>query len=129
MLKDYITNQRLAGGIVNNYIIIVSAKEIMKHMDPSCLYEHGGNIVLVYIISQKSCICVKRKGAEAAQQVPPDFDAGKATFLERVGEAATVERLFVLPQVIVNFDQTGAKFIPVSEWTLTLTHKDQIRCQ
>ena len=94
----------------------------MTHMDPSCLYEHGcSGSVLVYIISQKSCICVKRKGAEAAQQVPPDFDAGKATFLECVSEAATVERLFVPPQVIVHFDQNGAKFIPVSEWTLTLT--------
>ena len=37
-------------------------------------------------------VYVKRKGAEVARKVPPDFDAFKAAFLEHVREAATVER-------------------------------------
>ena len=78
-MKYYITNLRLAGDVL-----------------------HCSRSVLVYIISQKSCVCVKRKGAQAARKVPPDFDAVKAAFLERVSEAATVEHLLVPPQLIVN---------------------------
>ena len=43
-----------------------------------------------------------QEGAQAARKVPPDFDAVKAAFLERVSEAATVEHLLVPPQLIVN---------------------------
>ena len=43
----------------------------------------------------------------------------KSAFLERIREVATTDTgSFVPPQLILNFDQTNAKFVPVSEWTL-----------
>ena len=51
----------------------------------------------------------------------------KSAFLECIHEVATTATgSFVPPQLILNFDQTNAKFVPVSEWTLENSGTKQV---
>ena len=60
---------------------------------------------------------VKHKATKAARKTPPDFADIKLTCLQRVAEI--VHESKVPPeQLVINWDQTGAKFVPASQWTL-----------
>ena len=54
---------------------------------------------------------VKRKGTRTARKLPDDFEIVKAAFLGRVADLVKTHK--ISPSMIVNFDQTGAKIIPV----------------
>ena len=130
MVKDYIHALRLAGGIVNRSIVVAAATGIIEHLDPSRLSKHGGDITIEHAWA-KSFLSrlgfVRRKGTKAARKLPSDYEDIKASFLERVREAATTSTgSFIPPQLILNFDQTNAKFVPVSEWTLEKSGTKQV---
>ena len=59
---------------------------------------------------------VKRKATKAARKTPPNFADIKLTFLQRVAEI--VHESKVSPELVINWDQTGTKFVPASQWTL-----------
>ena len=67
---------------------------------------------------------VKRKGTKAARKLPSDFENVKADFLERI-ENNVIEHKIPADK-IVNRDQTGLKFIPVSEWTMAKKGSKQV---
>ena len=129
-VKKYVTSLRLAGGIVNRSIVIAAAKGIVEGSDPSRLTEHGGDISLDVSWAQsflQRLGYVRRKGTKAARKVPSDFEAIKAAYyLDRIRVAATIDDQFVPPQLIINLDQTNAKFIPVSEWILDKEGSKQV---
>ncbi len=51
----------------------------------------------------------------------------KQEFTHRVSEACKGDDdLLVPPQLIINFDQTNAKYVPVSEWTLAKEGSKQV---
>ena len=52
---------------------------------------------------------VKRKATKAARKMRPDFADIKLTFLQRVAEI--VHESKVPPELVINWDQTGAKFV------------------
>ena len=58
---------------------------------------------------------VKRKATKTAKKVPPDFADIKQAFLQRVTENALENK--VPPELVINWDQTGTKFVPTSQWT------------
>ena len=59
---------------------------------------------------------VKRKATKAARKTPPNFADIKLTCLQRVADI--VHESKVPPELVINWDQTGAKFVPASQWTL-----------
>ena len=59
---------------------------------------------------------VKRKGTKAARKVPDDFDNVKAAFLQNVTAQITTHK--IPDDLVINFDQTGCKIVPQSDWTL-----------
>ncbi|XP_041356072.1 unconventional myosin-Vb-like [Gigantopelta aegis] len=59
---------------------------------------------------------VKRKGTKAARKLPADFDRQKEKFIAMVGK--TVQTNNISAELVINFDQTGVKLVPVSNWTL-----------
>ena len=48
--------------------------------------------------------------------MPPNFEDLKSAFLERIRNEVTENA--IPPKLIINWDQTGSKLVPVSEWTL-----------
>ena len=53
---------------------------------------------------------------KAACKVPTDFSEIKLAFLKRVIDCVREHK--IPPELILNWDQTGAKFVPTSKWTL-----------
>ena len=107
---------------------MAAANGIIKHYDQSLLKDHGGllNISKSWAASLISRMHkVKRKGTRAARKVPTDFEDVKSAFLTRVKN--TIEEAGnPPPQLIMNFDQTGCKFVPCSEWTLAVQGSKQV---
>jgi hypothetical protein len=58
---------------------------------------------------------VKRKGTKAAKKLPVDFPETKDNFLKRVSDK--VREYSIPKELCANMDETGAKYIPVSDWT------------
>ena len=67
---------------------------------------------------------VKRKGTKAARKVPTDFDKLKTDFLQNIQKLVVDDH--IPPEMIVNFDQTGIKIVPVSNWTLAEQGSKQV---
>lgn len=59
---------------------------------------------------------VKRKATKAARKVPLDFEQKREEFISSVGE--TIAAKSIPSDLVINFDQTGVKIVPVSNWTL-----------
>ena len=56
---------------------------------------------------------VKRRASTKAKVSLPDFDRLKAQFLK-----AVIEMEEIPPELVINWDQTGIHYVPVSSWTM-----------
>ena len=127
LTKKYIHTLRVNGAPVSSSIIIVAAQGIITHYDQSLLKMFGGSIELKksWAFSfLKRCGYVKRKATRTARKVPGDFEEVKKAFLQRVSES--IQDYNIAPSMVVNFDQTGCKMIPVSDWTLEVEGTKQV---
>ena len=59
---------------------------------------------------------VKHKGSTAAKIPTSEFDSLKQCYLERIKEAVLCNG--ILPQMVVNMDQTAINLVPSSSWTM-----------
>ena len=127
VVQNYIRKLRLAGGIVNRSIVIAAATGIVEHNNPALLTNHGGTIELTKKWADSILLrmnLVKRKATKAARKVPPDFPEIKLAFLNRI--ACCVKEYNIPPSLILNWDQTGTKFVPTSDWTLAAEGSRQV---
>ncbi len=130
IVKEYVHHLRLAGGIINRSIVIAAARGIRSHLAHARLKEHGGDIEIERSWAQSflgRLGYVRRKGTKAARKIPANFEEIKTEFTHRVSEACKGDDdLLVPPQLIINFDQTNANYVPVSEWTLAKEGSKQV---
>lgn len=126
-VANHIRSIREAGGIVNQAITIATARGLVKHKTPTLLTELGGpiDITKTWAVSfLKRLGYVKRKGTKAARKLPDDYEHQKSEFLRIIKE--TITKHNIPPQLIFNFDQTGLKIVPVSNWTLATEGSTQV---
>ena len=118
-LKAYLVALREKGGVVNTAITIASASGIVTKKDSNLLDINGGPICLSKPWA-KSFLerigFVKRKGTTKAQVAAADFEVLKQEFLFTV--KSIVEMDEIPTQLVINWDQTGIHYVPVSEWTM-----------
>jgi hypothetical protein len=67
---------------------------------------------------------LKRKATKAARNRPEDFEDVKTTFLQRI--TTTVKDNMIPESLIFNFDQTGCKLVPYSDWTMASRGDKQV---
>ena len=118
-VQEYIRKLRLAGCIVNRAIVIAAATGVVQHNNPAILSAHGGPLELGKKWADSILLrmgFVKRKATKAARKIAPDFTDIKLAFLQRVAEIVRENK--VPSELVINWDQTGAKFVPTSQWTL-----------
>ena len=60
---------------------------------------------------------VKRKGTTAVKVFPSNFEKLKKQFLSDVCSTVVMEE--IPEELIINWDQIGLKYVPVSNWTFT----------
>ena len=126
-VADHIRSIREAGGIVNQAIVIATSRGLVKRKNPTLLSDAGGplHIDKTWAVSfLKRLGYVKHKGTKAARKLPDDFDHQKSEFLRIIKE--TVTKYSIPLQLIFNFDQTGLKIVPVSNWTMPSEGSKQV---
>ncbi|VDI50083.1 Hypothetical predicted protein [Mytilus galloprovincialis] len=107
----HIRSIREAGGIVNQAIVIATARGLVKHKNPTLLSEADSGT-----------------SSERVPKQPENYQltlsTKKSEFHRIINE--TVTKYQVPPQLIFNFDQTGLKIVPVSNWTLEMEGSKQV---
>ena len=86
-VAEYVKALHIAGGIVNQLILVAAAKGIVMHECPAQLKQHGGSIEIGIKWAEsffKRHRYVKHKSTKAAKKLPPDFADLKLAFLERI---------------------------------------------
>ena len=120
MVQKYLKKVREGGGVVTARVAIAAARAIILTQDRSQLIELGGHIELTQAWAY-SLLCrmkfVKRKATTAKSKFSnANFAEVKKEFLNDL--AAVVELEEIPPQLVLNWDQTGIKLVPVSSHTM-----------
>lgn len=127
LIKKFVQNLSLCGSPVNSSIVIAAAKGIVLHKARSLLKENGGSLELktswaFSFLSRHGY--VKRKGTCTSRKVPDDFGPIKSQYLENIKK--NIEDHNIPLSMVINFDQTSTKMVPVSYWTLEVHGSKQI---
>ena len=118
-VQTIIRAMRDSGAVVNTSIAIATAMGVLRKRDKSLLKEEGGPLELSKNWA-KSVLhrmgFVKRRGNTKAKVAVEQFEALKTQYLFDI--KATVEMMEIPPELVINWDQTDIKIVPVSSWTM-----------
>ena len=117
-VKSFIKVASEKGTIVNTHTVIATARGVVISHDANLLFENGGYIEITKSWAQRlleRMNLVKRKGTTAVKVLPSNFEKLKKQFLSDVCSTVVMED--IPEELIVNWDQTGLKYVPVSNWT------------
>ena len=118
-VQNYIKQLRLAGGIVNNSTVTAAAHGTVLNKNKTLLSEFGSSVDMTknWALSvMRRMGLVYRMDINGARKLPADFDK-KAPYHQRIREVVREHK--IPDDLIINWDQTGCKFVPASEWTMT----------
>ena len=119
LVKEFISNLRAAGGVVNTTVVMGAAEGIVSYRDISKLSSHGGHINIVKSRAQsllRHMGFVKRKCSTSGKISMARFEECKEIFLADV--AAEVIINDIPESLIINWDQTGLSIVPSGDWTM-----------
>ena len=127
-VQCYLKKVRESGGVVNSRIVRSAAKGLVSYFNPSILVENGGHVDL----SQNWALSllermnyVKKKGTTAkSKESDANFKKRKEEFLREVFISVELENIPV--ELILNWDQTGIKIVPSSNWTMELSSSKRV---
>ena len=119
-IKCYIHALRDAGRVVNTSIVLAAATGILQRKDPSSLQCNGGSVVLKkswakYLLKKMSF--VKRKATTKSKVSCENFEKLREQYLFDIKVVVEMEE--IPDSLIINWDQTGVNYVPVSEWTMS----------
>ena len=118
-LRAYLIDLGKAGGVVNAEIAMASAKGLVKKTESRLLAENGGYIIFTkewahYLLGWMGL--VKRKANSKVKISMNDFDELKEHFLCSISALVLMEEIPVA--LILNWDHTTLKYVPVSCWIM-----------
>ncbi len=126
-VQEHIKAIRESGGVINRTIVLATGHGIVSSHNRSFLEEYGGHIKLDRGWStslMERMGYVYRKGTHATSSIPANFDELQQDFYKRIRK--TVKKYKIPDQLIINFDQTAVKIVPVSDWTLEEKGSEQV---
>ena len=108
--------------VLNTSVLIAAAKGLVLHHDSNWLKENGGHLELSTYWAKgrlRKLGFSKRRVTTKASLTHVDFEERKAQF---VFDAQAIIELEEIPDdLVVNWDQTGILYVPVSDWTMEKT--------
>ena len=115
-LMAYVRAIREAGGNVNTAIVVAAATGMLQQRDPGLLACNRGYITLSkdwakYFLKK---MFVKRKATTKSKVAVQNFEELKQQYLLDI--KAVVELEETTDELVINWDQTGINYIPVSQW-------------
>ena len=118
-VQEYLRYLREQGSAVNSAIAIATAEGVVRSVDANLLACNGGGINLTKpwargLLGRMGM--VKRRASSKAKVSVEDFEVKKKEFLLEVKNVVSFDE--IPPPLIINWDQTGIHYIPVSSWTM-----------
>ena len=127
MLGDLDKDVQEYGGVINTDVVVAAARGVVESKNRSLLVEHGGSIAIEKSWAKSLLVrmnFVKHKGSSAAKLPSSEFELVKQSYQLRIKEA--VFENGIVPQMILNMDQTAIHLIPASSWTMEERGKTKI---
>ena len=119
-VQMYLKKVREGGGAVSTNIAMAAAQGILLKCAPTTLAEFGGPVQLNRYWARSllhRMKFVQRKATTAkSKQILVDFTSLKESFLADVHAVVVMEE--IPAELILNWDQTGIKFVPCCTWTM-----------
>ena len=118
-VKAYLTELGRVGGVANIAIAMASARGIVRKKDSRMLAENGGYVVFTKDWAHYLLLCmgyVKRKANSKVKITVSNFEELKVNFLCDIKAIVLMEE--IPSSLILNWDHTGLKYVPVSSWTM-----------
>ena len=120
-LKAYVITVREAGGVINSAIVMAAGTGMLMKTDPGSLMCNGGTIELKKSWAKhflRNMNYVKRKGTTKSKSFVQNFDELKSQYLSDILSIVTFEE--IPDSLVINWDQTGINYVPVSQWTMAV---------
>ena len=118
-VREYIRELRREGVVINSDVAIAVGTGIVMNSDANLLVANGGHIDLTkhwakYLLSRMGF--VKRRVNTKAKVTVEHFDELKKLFLLEFNNAVEMDE--VPSELVINWDQMGINYIPISSWTM-----------
>ena len=120
LIMKYIRAIRDAGGIINTAIVMAAGLGIIKKVNPGLLECNGGYVVLKkswakHLLAKMNF--VKWKATTKKPKVTvSNFEELRSQYLMDIKAIITMEE--IPDDMVLNWDQTAIKYIPLSNWTM-----------
>ena len=118
-VQAYILDLRSNGAVINSTIVIAVAQGIVSHYDSNMLEQNGGHITLSktwakYLLHRMGF--TKRRASTKAKLSVSNFLQLQEQF--SYDAKVLIEMLEIPASLVINWDQTGIHYVPVSSWTM-----------
>ena len=124
-VQAYIKHLRENGAVVNTAIVIAVAKGILMEdtsMPCADAMSYLTKDWAKYLMQRMGL--VKRRASTKAKVDVKNFDELKGNFLGDMKNVMLMDE--IPPELIINFDQTGINYVPVSSWTMEEAGKKRV---
>ena len=125
-VREYVKYMREHGAVVNSAVVMGAAEGIVMSKDANLLACNGGGINLTKDWA-KSLLrrmgMVKRRVSSKSKVNVEEFDVLKEEFLLSIRNVVSLDE--VPPALIINWDQTGIQYVPVSSWTMEIRRRNE----
>ena len=118
-IRWFLSTIRQADGIVNYHIAIATARGVIKSKNANLLLENGGHMDINKDWVKRLLVrmnLVKRHMRTKAKLCPTNFENLKKQYLADIRSIVFMEKIPM--DLIINWDHTGIKYAPISNWTL-----------
>ena len=118
-VREYVKYLRERSTAVNTAVVIAAAEGIIMNKDASLLSSNGGGICLTKDWAKnlmKRMGMVKRRVSTKAKVDVEEFETLKDQFLLSIKTIVILDEIPL--DLIINWDQTGINYVPVSSWTM-----------
>ena len=118
-VRAYLLVLRDNGCVINTAILIACAEGVVKSFDSNLLDCNGGHIRLTKSWAQSLMSrmgFVKRRASTKAKVSVTEFKQFKVQFIFDI--RAIIEMEEIPEDLVINWDQTGINYVPVSSWTM-----------
>ena len=113
-VQHYLTDMRKRGCIVNTSVAIAVGEGILLNKNPTLSANLLTKEWAKYLFKRMGL--VKRKGNTKAKVEIEKFDEVRKLFHQDIRNVIVMDE--VPAELVVNWDQTGLNYVPVSQWTM-----------
>ena len=120
-VKEYIRELRREGVVINSDIVIAVGTRIVMNNDVNVLLANDGHIDLTknwakYLLSRMGFVKWRANTKAKISVEHVHFDELKKFYLLEINNVIEMDE--ILYELVINWDQTGINYIPISSWTI-----------